>query len=272
MVKQCRERNRLSGRVLRRRRCTCGESLRRDVIEIISHEFRTPLTSLKGFLQVLTRSGGAIGPADQADMLKIMYENTEELRYLVDKVVLAARLEADQAPGLAPVNLSLAAVQALESFSRHLGERGTAVCLDLPPVLGPVDGDPYYLKQMIAQLICNSLKYAAPDSALTVTGHNFSSDAVLVISDDSAGAGLPQASLPQAGLPQASLDRLLRPFARGEAPGRGAHPGGGLGLYIVQKIVDRHGGSLFMHSQADRGVAVEVWLPRTPISWLAYGG
>lgn len=264
MVKHCRGRGRTWGRVLRRRRCTCGESLNRDVLEIISHEFRTPLTGLKGFLQVLMRAGGAADSAAQAGILQMMHDNVEELRYLVDKVVLAARLEADQAPAPGPVNLSVIAVEALGWFSRPLRERGTAVRLDLPPVLGPVWGEAYYLRQMIAQLIGNSIKYAPASSVLTITGRDTQTTAVLVVADEGGGPSTSRAG-------GADLNRLLLPFARGEAPGRGAHPGGGLGLYIVRRIVERHGGSLAVHGQTDEGLAVEIRLPKAPASSMAWG-
>ena len=233
-------------------RADSEERLRRFVADA-SHELRTPIATIRGHAE-LYRQGIATEPADVTMLLGRVEAEAVRMGSLVEDLLLLARLDA--APQLArgPVDvLSLAADAVLDARARDPGRPitlqrpGAEPWSDEPPV---VDGDEPRLRQVLANLLSNSLRHTPPGSPIEVRVGVRESAVMCRVVDH--GPGL---------TPEAA-ERVFERFYRGD-PARGRSGGSGLGLSIVAGLVTAHGGRVWYEATAGGGSTFVVSLPRT---------
>jgi signal transduction histidine kinase len=213
----------------------------------VSHELRTPLASIRGYLELLQADD--LDPETSQRFLTVMQRNSDRLLRLIDDLLTVARLNDGEAE-LDLVELDLA----------ELSHQVTATCLPLAEHRGvalhdlterpvPARGDSRRLGQALNHLIVNAIKFTSPGGEITVRG-TAADEPELVIAD--TGVGIPAAELPHV------FDR----FFRSAAADRMAVPGPGLGLSIVNLIIDAHHGSIHLDSQPGVGTTVRLTLPK----------
>lgn len=225
-------------------------ALQRDLIGTISHELRTPLTSIKGFLEVLLRARVALDDQQQLEILRMMRENVEEMHVLVVNAVLAAQLAAGNVVrAVDEINLTVLVADAIAAFSENLERRQIRLDVDVPEMLGPVRGDAVLLGVMLRHVISNAIKYSSRGGSLRVTGRNLGTLTLLSVRDEGMG------------IPSESLAHIFEPFCRQETPDKYGIPGGGLGLFVVKKILEQHYGNIDIRSEPGRGTTVTMVLP-----------
>lgn len=212
----------------------------------VSHDLRTPLTSIRGYAEAMT-DGTADDPEQRTRAAAVIASESRRLERLVADLLQLASLEARQF-SLRPRVIDATAVvrDSFDAFSPGAAELGVALELDAP---GPIEArtDPERLGQVLANLVENALKYARERVRVRVAEH----DGLLVeVSDD--GPGIPEAEL------AAVFERLYT--ARG-APARAV--GTGLGLAIVRELVSAMGGHVTARSGPAGGATFTVVLPLT---------
>jgi signal transduction histidine kinase len=213
----------------------------------VSHELRTPLASIRGYLEILQADG--FDPETLQRFLAVMQRNSDRLLRLIDDLLTVARLhEGEVALDLVEVDLAELAQQVCTSC-RPLAEHRDVALHDLMdrPVLAR--GDVRRLGQALNHLIVNAIKFTAPGGKIIVRGTD-GTEPELVIVD--TGVGIPPAELPHV------FDR----FFRSTAADRMAAPGPGLGLSIVNLIIDAHHGSIHLDSAPGVGTTVRLTLPK----------
>jgi PAS domain S-box-containing protein len=213
-----------------------------------SHELRTPLASIVGFAELLLKRD--FDPATARELLEIIHTQAGLMSTVVNQVFDLARIESGgrQALQIATVPLGGVLTQVLETLA-PLGQNAR-IALALAPGLPPVAADADRLALAFANVIGNSIKYAAP--ATTVHVHAWAEP------DGDAPAVLVEVRDQGAGMTPEQLERLFEPFYRvPAAPGEGT----GLGMAIVQEIVNVHNGSIQVQSQPGLGTTVTIRLP-----------
>ena len=228
-----------------------NERMRADFVSNVSHELRSPLATLIGFIETL-RGPAANDPEARTRFLAIMDAEAARMARLVDDLLSLARVEArehvrpESALELPPLLRSVAEMLALRSEA--------PVALDIADGLPPVLGDRDELTQLFENLLDNALKYGGADVRLEAA-------AVARI----PGIGLPGACIAVAdsgpGIDEADLPRLTERFYRAEKARSRRLGGTGLGLAIVKHIVNRHRGRLVASSAPGRGSRFKVYLP-----------
>lgn len=228
---------------------------RDEFLSIAAHELRTPVTGLKGAVQLLLRrhARGTLDPTRLADSLTLLDAATDRLTVLIDDLLDVSRIRAGRLL-LTRVPTDLAAL--LRRAVAQLAEQAEAaqrIHLDLPPRLPVLWVDPLRIDQVLTNLLDNALKYSPQGGAVRVVAREADGGVLVRVEDHGIG------------LPPGYEERIFEPFGRAPNAARSNLPGMGLGLYICRNIVERHGGRIWAESSGEHaGATFAFWLPADP--------
>jgi two-component system phosphate regulon sensor histidine kinase PhoR len=225
------------------------EAVRQEFVANVSHELRTPLSLIKSAAETLI-DGGKNDPAVTTRFLEIIDKHANRLTLLIDDLLLLARLDSGRVElNLQPVRLRAAAQDALDDAALLARGRGVILRNEVPADLA-LEADPDRLRQVLANLIDNAIKYGRPDGSVTLRGR-VAGGAQVEISVRDDGPGIPAEALARI------FERLYRvDKARSREQG-----GTGLGLAIVKNVVQAHGGDVRVESAAGQGTEFFILLP-----------
>ena len=225
------------------------ERARTELVAGISHDLRTPLTSVQGYLKGL-RDGVANTEEKKARYLDIAYRKAHDMDRLLQRLFDFSRLETGSLP-LSPVRTDLGefAREYARGAAGELAEKGGRFVLRGAPAPHPVRMDREQMKRVLDNLTENALRYAgAEELVLTLTVWRGQDMEKLRFADN--GRGVPEEQLPH----------LFEQFWRGDqSRGKTSGEGSGLGLYIVKYIVEAQGGAVAAWN--DGGLVIELALP-----------
>ena len=225
-----------------------AEHIRNDFTANVSHELKTPLTSIKGFTDMLS-SGMVTEPADQKRFSSLIGVEVDRLIDLINDILKISELDSvaiDQEGASAPLLATAQEVAGL--LELKAGEQQVTITVSGEECTAAIPSD--RLREDILNLAENGLKYNRPGGSLTITTACEGDQAVLTVAD--TGIGIPPEALP----------RIFERFYRVD-PGRARKAGGtGLGLAIVKHIVALYGGRIQVDSQVDQGSTFRITLPR----------
>lgn len=219
----------------------------------LGHDLKTPLNAILGYAEVMQAELMGPMPAPYADYPAIIHESGTDLLLLVDDILDLARAEAGQ-PRLDPEPVDLTA--SAESVIRQMTGQASRIGITLKlKAEGEVwaEADARAVRQIWQNLVSNAIKYSGSGKTVTLETRIESGAALLAVTDRGAG------------IAAADLAKLTEPFAQGT----GARPGTGLGLSVVRRFAELHGGSLKIESKPGKGTRVEVTLPRAAESDIA---
>ena len=225
------------------------ERARTDLVAGISHDLRTPLTSVQGYLKGL-RDGVASTEEKRAQYVDIAYRKACDMEVLLQRLFDFSRMETGSLP-LSPVRADLGEFvrDYIRGTEGELAQRGGRFVLRGAPAPHPVRIDTGQMGRVLANLTDNALRYAGAEPlVLTLTVWRGGGTERLRFADN--GRGVPEEQLPF----------LFEQFWRGDASRSGKNgEGSGLGLYIVRHIVEAHGGTVTAWN--DGGLVFEISLP-----------
>ena len=225
------------------------ERARTDLVAGISHDLRTPLTSVQGYLKGL-RDGVASTEEKRAQYVDIAYRKACDMEVLLQRLFDFSRMETGSLP-LSPVRADLGEFvrDYIRGTEGELAQRGGRFVLRGAPAPHPVRMDTGQMGRVLANLTDNALRYAGAEPlVLTLTVWRGGGTERLRFADN--GRGVPEEQLPH----------LFEQFWRGDASRSGKNgEGSGLGLYIVRHIVEAHGGTVTAWN--DGGLVFEISLP-----------
>jgi signal transduction histidine kinase len=230
---------------------------RDEFLSAAAHELRTPITTVKGYAQMLLRAQirAGLASAHASQFLQAIDEATERLRVLSDDLLDVSRLRLGQMPlHLQPLDLGELAGRLIRRLESRLDGRH-AVTLESRLPAAVVPADPTRIEQVLANMFDNAVKYSPAGGEIRI-----------VIVADGAGIRLSVRD-PGIGLPPEAVESIFAPFNRADNAIRDNIPGLGLGLYICDSIVRRHGGHITAESAGEgHGTTVHLWLPTAGIA------
>jgi two-component system OmpR family sensor kinase len=234
-------------------RAVRSEAKMRQFVADASHELRTPLTTIRGFAE-LYRQGAVTGPDDVARLVRRIEDEAARMGLLVEDLLLLARLDRERPLTLAPVELPVLALDAVQAAEAIAPDRSIALEIKDDPERLVAYGDDARLRQVIGNLMTNALVHTPPEATVTLRLAAEPGDrAVVEISD--TGPGL------SAGQRAHVFERFYRADeARTRHTDREA-TGTGLGLAIVAAIVRAHDGTVEVISEPGQGATFRVTLP-----------
>jgi PAS domain S-box-containing protein len=226
--------------------------LKSRFVGTISHEFRTPLTTIRTAIELLEHYEWSI--EERQEYYQQIHTAIEHMTQLLEDVLLIGRLEAERLP-FSPQELDLAA------FCEHLITELNLSCLDAPSLVLiqqgaalPVWFDPKLLRQILSNLLSNAIKYSPADSTVYLDLNYQAEQVVVQVRDQGIG------------IAPAEQERIFEAFYR--ATNAESIPGTGLGLSIVKRCVELHGGHISVRSELGGGTEFTIVLPIQPISQL----
>ncbi|NLG24519.1 MAG: PAS domain S-box protein [Clostridiales bacterium] len=226
------------------------EQLRTDFAANVSHELKTPLTSIRGFVETL-QAGAIENPERAQKFLGIIMLETERLTRLINDILTISKLESgNKDASFSRVRLDQLAYEVADMLRIHAAEKQVTVHAQQGDVPIYVWGNRDRVEQMLINLIENGIKYNKPGGSVSVSVYGTADTANLLVSD--TGIGIEEEHLP----------RLFERFYRVDK-GRSRSMGGtGLGLAIVKHLVRSMNGLIEVHSKLGEGTEFLVTLPR----------
>lgn len=226
-------------------RISKSEQLKNDFIASVSHELRTPLTSIKGWVITL-KAGGKSNQALFHDGLDIIESESDRLTHMVDELLDFSKLDNGRiAIHLTTVDLTV----LLQHIGRQLTPRATrqGILLEvkIEENLPVIQADENRVKQVMINLIDNSLKFTSSSGRILITAHPVQGKVVITIEDTGSG------------IAEADLENVRRKFYKGDQQASGS----GLGLSISEQIITLHHGELRISSILGKGTIVQFDLP-----------
>ncbi|MEX1254821.1 MAG: ATP-binding protein [Dehalococcoidia bacterium] len=228
-----------------------SHQMMRDFLANVSHELKTPLTSIQGFSQAM--EDGAISSEEEyRDAAHIINEESQRMRGLVDDLIDLSRLESGQAViERAAVDPGEVLRSSARRFQRQAKEKGVDLGVDLAD-LPRIEGDGRRLEQVFSNLIDNAIRHTPEGGAVSVRAE--APDGVVRVTVHNSGSYIPPEDT------QRVFERFFQ-LDRNRSSGNG---GSGLGLAIARELVQAHRGSIVAHSDREAGTEFIVALPVTP--------
>jgi signal transduction histidine kinase len=224
-----------------------ADRLKDEFVALISHDLRTPLTSILGYLELTLEDEDLTD--NQRGYLEVVGRNAQRLLRLVSDLLFVARLEAGQLE-LQQSELDLAAVvrQSVAEAEPRAAASGIDLTCETEPV-PPLNADKGRIFQLLDNLVSNAIKFT-PDGGNVRVSVTAANGAVrLKVSDTGMG------------IPSDEQRRLFEPFFRSSTATERQIQGTGLGLYIARAIVEAHGGDISVESEPGHGTAFRVEMP-----------
>lgn len=223
------------------------ESMRRDFVANVSHELKTPLTSIKGFIETLL--DGALNERETAvKFLSIINQETERLNNLIHDLLDISKLESGQGDvKRVTIKLDRLLDEIILSLQNRLREKNIELTAEIEAKI--IVGDPDLLKEVFLNLLDNAIKYTPAGGKVVIESKRAAGEIVVCVKDTGVG------------IPEESLSRIFERFYRADK-GRSREMGGtGLGLSIVKHILERHNGRVTVESQVGKGSQFTVMIP-----------
>jgi signal transduction histidine kinase len=226
------------------------DEMKSGVISTVSHQLKTPLTSIRMAIHLLLdEKSGALTPK-QEDLLVTAREDADRLHTIVEELLDIGRIGSGKVRmDLSPLLPQRMVLEGLEPYRSAARDQGVSIVVDVPEDLPQVWADPTRIAHVFANLLSNALKYTPPGGKVSLSARAEEETVRFRISD--TGIGIPDRYIP----------RIFEQFFR--VPEQGPGTGAGLGLAIVKEIVEAHGGTVGVESREGEGSTFLFSLRRT---------
>ncbi len=221
------------------------DELRSSFVAAVSHDLRTPLALITAYVDTLL--GLDLDEETRRRSVEGIGKAAERLTSLVNEIVDVAHLESDRiALRREPASLSAIVSRVTAEFGDAPGM--PAIEVSMPPDLPPVDVDADRIAQVLDNLVANAAKYGGAVAPITIRACR--RDGGVVVSVEDQGDGIEPSE----------RDRVFERFYRGRQVRGGSAPGSGLGLYVCRRLVEAHGGSIWVDDR-EHGTSISFTLP-----------
>jgi two-component system, OmpR family, phosphate regulon sensor histidine kinase PhoR len=228
------------------------EEVRKEFVANVSHELKTPITSIKGFLETLIEGGALDEPESARRFLGIIQRQSNRLAAIIEDLLYLSRLEYEEKPiALQPVDLSSVVQRCVANFEHQAHTRGIDLRVQVEAQHTVVLGDGSLLARALDNLVDNAIKYSPDGRPVEVALRGANGDLLLQVTD--RGIGIPEEHLP----------RISERFYRVDTARSRELGGTGLGLAIVKHIARVHAGRLEIESRWGEGSRFTIRIPHT---------
>ena len=223
-----------------------GERMRRDFVANVSHEFKTPLTSIRGYTETLL-AGAKDDPKIAPDFLRIIERNAQHLSALVSDLLVLARLEAEVPATREQFDLAIVVREQISSRKNALVDRSIELSVDCPAI--QIQTDRARLATALSNLIDNAIHYNKPGGQIRISAET--QNGTLNVAIEDTGNGIPSEELP----------RIFERFYRVDKSRTRESGGTGLGLAIAKHAIESQGGTITVTSRLGVGSTFTIHLP-----------
>ncbi|MFC1878628.1 ATP-binding protein [Chloroflexota bacterium] len=225
-----------------------AEELKSTFISVVSHELKTPVALIKGYVSTLRREDASWDRQIVQDSLEVIEEEADRLTDLIEDLLDASRLQA----GALAINLSDVALDVLtKRIANRFQTQSDAhkITLDIPPGFPVILADEDRLGQVLSNLISNAIKYSPKGGEIRIRAKTLPEQVVICVSDQ--GPGIAVDDIPHV------FDRFYRASDASRTT-----KGAGLGLYLARAVIEAHGGRIWVDPVSGSGARLCFSLPR----------
>lgn len=223
------------------------ERERKSFLSMIAHDMKHPVIATLGFLSRLLEEKGGDLTESQKTYLEIIRDEQNKLERLINDFVELSKLEiCESKPAYGPFSMEKAIYEKIRAERAESDKKHIEISFEHPNTLPIINADTAMINRVITNLLDNALKYTNPGGTITVNLMDREEDILVQISD--TGIGIPEEHLP----------RIFDAFYRVNTDSSGS----GLGLSIVKKIVEAHGGKIWVESSPGKGSTFSFTLPK----------
>lgn len=224
-----------------------ADRLKTALLSMVSHDFRSPLTSIKASISTLMEDGSPLDEETKNGLHNAIDQETDRLNRMVGNILDLSRLEADAwRPKLEWTPISELIGMALDHFS---DENNNRIDLEIDPMVAEINVDCVQIVQVIKNLVENALKYSNVGKQVDIRVFKEAEAAVIEVLDRGRG------------IREADFEHLFEPFFRSSDLQESSIPGVGVGLAVCRGLVEAHGGSLIAKNRDNGGAVFRVTLP-----------
>jgi len=219
-----------------------------EFLSTVSHELKTPLTTIKGFVSVIL--SGEVGPLNeqQANFLGVADQSINRLTHLISNLLDLSRLNGKVEMEFSVVSLKELIRGSVSNMLIKAKEKNVTLSSFVDDALPPVYADLRWIGQVVDNLIINAIKYSGPGARVSVSGYDKGEAAVICVEDNGPG------------IPAKEQKLIFEKFYRGKTNASQV-PGTGLGLAISKSVVEKHGGKIWLESKPGAGSKFLFALP-----------
>ncbi len=226
------------------------ERTRSEFVANVSHELKTPLTSILGFVETL-KEGAIDDPEHRLKFLQIIEEHSKKLNSLIEDLLQISKLEsAKEGLRKEPMDFEKLLGKILKILEMPIESKKIEVRLEIHPKPFSILAEPKLIEQAFSNLIDNAVKYNHPGGDIIIKAFYEDGFAVIQVTDTGVG------------IPEVDRERIFERFYRVDRSRARDSGGTGLGLSIVKHIIERHGGRITARSEAQKGATFIIRLPR----------
>lgn len=227
------------------------ERMKSNFLSVVSHELKTPLNSIKGFVEIILM--GKTGPISetQADFLGTVRDQTSHLQNLIDDLLEFSRLDSGQVKlRLTEVSLTEVAQAVLSKLKPLADREQLQLVIDMPGDIATVQADRIRIEQVLTNLVHNAVKFTPPSGRVTISGLDLGEHIRVAVTDTGIG------------IPKPELGRVFDRFYQVDSSSTRHYRGTGLGLTISKHIIEYHQGRIWAESEEGEGSTFFFLLPK----------
>jgi signal transduction histidine kinase len=228
------------------------DNIRREMVANVSHDLRTPLTTMRGYLETLLLKGNDLPYDERSQYLQTALHHSERLVKLVEELFELARLDSCESVVYSePFSMSELVQDVVQGFQLRAQEKSIRLDAGLKPDVPRVHGDIGMMQRVLENLLENALRHTPPGGRVGVSVALDSGMVAVRVSDSGRGIG------------KSDVPRIFDRFYQQDAS-RGGEAGAGLGLAIVKRILELHGSMIEVDSEIDRGTTFSFHMESEP--------
>lgn len=229
---------------------TENDRLRRELVSNISHDLRTPLSAMQGYLETMIIRGDSLSAADRRKYLDIARKHSVRLGVLIGDLFELSKLDSTSiTPNLEAFPLAELVQDVAQEFLLQAEKKGVTVVIEAKPQNTHTVGDIGLIQRVLENLMRNAIRFTPAGGTVTLSISNRSGGFAVAVSD--TGSGIPDQDIPRI------FDRFYRAVQGEEARSDSS----GLGLAIVKRILELHDSRITVESRVDEGTRFEFELP-----------
>lgn len=225
------------------------EQMRREFIANVSHELRSPLTSIRGFVQAIL--DGTVPPETQGKYLNMVYDETSRMTRLVNDLLDIARIDG----GIIEVEKSVfdigeLATQIVRKLQPQILGKDLEIVQNIAPSEFLVEADRYLIEQVLINLVNNAINFTPQQGSIALEVEQKGNKVLVMVKDSGIG------------IPAEDLEHIWERFYKVDKARIRARGGTGLGLAIVKRLIDAHNEEIWVQSKVQEGTQFSFTLPR----------
>ncbi|MBN1201361.1 MAG: GAF domain-containing protein [Anaerolineae bacterium] len=236
------------------------EKVKSEMIRMASHDLRNPLNNIMGYVELLAMSMDQFGiTPDQNEYIASLRRSAKTMQSLIDDLLTLERVESERESEWQVFDLGGLVYEVVEAERSSATLKRQELVLERPSEPSPVFGSTTQLRQAVANLVGNAIKYTPDEGRVEVTFTRQNERLSLVVKDNGYG------------ISEERRKRIFERFYRAHEPGTDHIPGTGLGLSLVKTVIERHGGEVWFESETGKGSTFTFWVPAASDEPRAYG-